>query len=132
MAKSPIRPSPASPLRVAGFWPGLLLLCLLAPVALAKSSLRPITDIEVREKKQACYADIESGLWGSRCRWSIIDKENCALRCLSPVCFQLIYESDPLEEGENDFVRGQEFKYCMRKVSLGESLDGIRGAFDYM
>ncbi|URD98003.1 hypothetical protein MUK42_30970 [Musa troglodytarum] len=110
MAKSPLRPSPARPLRVAGFWPGLLLLCLLAPVALAKSSLRPITDIEVREKKQACYADIE--------RWSIIDKENCALRCLSPVCFQLIYESDPLEEGENDFVRGQEFKYCMRKCNV--------------
>ncbi|RWW36454.1 hypothetical protein BHE74_00058522 [Ensete ventricosum] len=43
MAKSPRRPSPARPLRVAGFWPGLLLLCVLAPVALAKSSLRPIT-----------------------------------------------------------------------------------------
>ncbi|KAF3447575.1 hypothetical protein FNV43_RR12762 [Rhamnella rubrinervis] len=67
------------------------------------------------QRKNQCYADIESGLWGQQCTSSMIAKENCALRCLSPACYELIYESDPLEEGEKDLVRGQEFKYCMHK-----------------
>ncbi|XP_010278859.1 PREDICTED: uncharacterized protein LOC104612903 [Nelumbo nucifera] len=102
----------------------------LAYTVSAKSP-RPISDREIREKKDACYADIESGLWGWQCKSSIIAKENCALRCLSPACYELIYESDPLEEGEKDFIRSQEYKYCMHRLSMGESLDGIRGAFDY-
>lgn len=84
-----------------------------------------------------------SGLWGWQCKSSTTAKENCALRCLSPICYEIIYESDPvrtearivssnlvfglpiiyflcvwllqLEEGEKDLVRGQEFKYCMHK-----------------
>lgn len=83
--------------------------------ALAKSP-RPISDNEIREKKNTCYADIESGLWGWQCKSSMIAKENCALRCLSPVCYELIYESDPLEEGEKDYIRSQEYKYCMHKL----------------
>ncbi|KAK8971571.1 hypothetical protein KSP40_PGU011266 [Platanthera guangdongensis] len=99
---------------------------------------------------------MESGLWGWKCKSSIIEKENCALRCLSPACYQLIYESDPLEEGERDFNRSHEYKYCLhsqqppvihrmgshhycqlnprwlinRRESLGESLEGVKGAFD--
>lgn len=38
----------------------------------------------------------ESGLWGWKCKSSITEKENCALRCLSSACYQLIYESDPV------------------------------------
>ncbi|KAL0730080.1 hypothetical protein Bca4012_026173 [Brassica carinata] len=107
----------------------LLLLSLnLFPSAFSKSP-RPISDAEIREKKNQCYADIESGLWGWQCKASSIAKENCALRCLSPVCYELIYESDPLEEGEKDLIRSQEYKYCMYKSSLGESLDGVRGSF---
>ncbi|XP_019168217.1 PREDICTED: uncharacterized protein LOC109163941 isoform X3 [Ipomoea nil] len=94
-------------------------------------SRRPISEMEIWEKKNKCYADIESGLWGEKCKTSMVAKENCALQCLSPVCFELIYESDPLEEGEKDTVRSQEYKYCMHKVSLGESLDGIRGSFSF-
>ncbi|KAF3542111.1 hypothetical protein F2Q69_00018965 [Brassica cretica] len=73
--------------------------------------------------------NVNSGLWGWQCKASAIAKENCALRCLSPVCYELIYESDPLEEGEKDLIRSQEYKYCMYKSSLGESLDGVRGSF---
>lgn len=127
MEEAPRRPPSAL---VACIAASLLLGSLSSPT-LAKSSPRPITDNEIREKKNACYADIESGLWGWKCKSSMIEKENCALRCLSPVCYELIYESDPLEEGERDFVRAQEYKYCMHKVSLGESLDGVKGAFDY-
>ncbi|KAJ4910634.1 hypothetical protein Rs2_05255 [Raphanus sativus] len=106
----------------------LLSLSLLFSCAFSKSP-RPISDAEIREKKNQCYADIESGLWGWQCKASSIAKENCALRCLSPVCYELIYESDPLEEGEKDLIRSQEYKYCMYKSSLGESLDGVRGSF---
>ncbi|KAL5721428.1 hypothetical protein ACHQM5_005078 [Ranunculus cassubicifolius] len=94
-----------------------IILGFLCSAVLAKSP-RPIADYEIREKKDACYADIESGLWGWHCKSSVIAKENCALRCLSPACYTLIYESDPLEEGEKDYVRGQEYKYCMHKYVL--------------
>ncbi|XP_059314352.1 uncharacterized protein LOC132065121 [Lycium ferocissimum] len=90
---------------------------------------RPISEEEIKEKKLQCYADIESGLWGKKCQFSMVAKENCALQCLSPVCYELIYESDPLEEGEKD-LRSQEYQYCMRRHSLGESLDGIKGTFE--
>lgn len=39
-----------------------------------------------------------SGLWGWSCKSSAIARENCALRCLSPACFELIYESDPVRQ----------------------------------
>ncbi|KAK4803653.1 hypothetical protein SAY86_003470 [Trapa natans] len=102
----------------------------LMQTAIAKSA-RSISDNEIRQKKNECYADVESGLWGWQCKSSMIAKENCALKCLSPTCYELVYESDPLEEGEKDFIRSQEYKYCMHKLSLGESLEGIRGSFDY-
>ncbi|KAM7508931.1 hypothetical protein LguiA_019384 [Lonicera macranthoides] len=94
-------------------------------------SRHPITDTEIRERKSKCYGDIESGYWGQHCKASLIAKENCALRCLSPPCYEIVYESDPLEEGEKDYSRSQEYKYCMHRVSLGESLDGIKGSFDF-
>ncbi|KAK9095661.1 hypothetical protein Scep_027130 [Stephania cephalantha] len=115
-----------NPLR---FWFSIAIITLLVSVAIAKSQ-KAITDAEVRSKKNACYSDIESGMWGSRCKSSVIAKENCALRCLSPECYELIYGSDPLEEGEKDYTRSQEYKYCMYSLSIGESIDGIKGSFD--
>ncbi|QCE04613.1 hypothetical protein DEO72_LG8g2650 [Vigna unguiculata] len=106
----------------------LLISSLFFPTLIAKSS-RAISDTEVRKNKIQCYADIDSGLWGWSCKSSAIERENCALRCLSPACYELIYESDPLEEGEKDFIRSQEYKYCLHKSSLGESLEGVKGSF---
>ncbi|XP_050385338.1 uncharacterized protein LOC126801898 [Argentina anserina] len=105
--------SSISPLRIQVL---LVLSLLFSPLVLAKSR-RPITDIETRQKKTQCYADIESGLWGWQCKSSIIAKENCVLKCLSPTCYEVVYESDPLEEGEKDLIRGQEFKYCMHNLA---------------
>ncbi|OIW18850.1 hypothetical protein TanjilG_25293 [Lupinus angustifolius] len=50
----------------------------------------------------------------------MIARENCALQCLSPPCYELIYETDPLEEGEKDANRSQEYKYCMHKSNGGK------------
>ncbi|GAV78156.1 hypothetical protein CFOL_v3_21624 [Cephalotus follicularis] len=108
----------------------LLSSLFFAPSVIAKSR-RPISDTEIRQKKNDCYADIESGLWGWQCKSSQIAKENCVLKCLSPPCYELIYENDPLEEGEKDFIRSQEYKYCMHKLSVGESIEGVRGSFDH-
>ncbi|XP_047336273.1 uncharacterized protein LOC124939861 [Impatiens glandulifera] len=110
------------------FW--MLLFLLIAPLDVLAKSRQPISEAEVRELKNQCYADIESGLWGWDCKSSTIAKENCALKCLSPTCFELIYETDPLEEGEKDFARSAEYKYCMHRLSLGESLENIKGSFD--
>ncbi|KAI4312565.1 hypothetical protein MLD38_037370 [Melastoma candidum] len=112
----------------------LLLSTLLlepSPTLANSKSRTPISDVEIRQRKNDCYADVESGLWGWQCKSSAIAKENCALKCLSPACYELVYESDPLEEGEKDFIRGQEYRYCLQKSSMGESLTGIKGAFDF-
>ncbi|KAL2319388.1 hypothetical protein Fmac_028357 [Flemingia macrophylla] len=106
----------------------ILISSLFCSTLLAKST-RSISDAQIRKNKLQCYDDIDSGLWGSMCKSSMIVRENCALRCLSPACYELIYESDPLEEGEKDFIRSQEYKYCMHKLSMGESLEGVKGAF---
>ncbi|KAF4377547.1 hypothetical protein F8388_025038 [Cannabis sativa] len=107
-----------------------LIFSLIMPSSTIAKSRRPITDIEMRQKKNQCYEDIESGLWGWQCKSSMIAKENCVLKCLSPTCYQIIYQPDPLEEGEKDLIRGQEYKYCMHKLSLGESLEGIKSSFE--
>ncbi|KAL2892649.1 Fimbrin [Bienertia sinuspersici] len=94
-------------------WLVLSLHILSFMTAVYAKSGRPITDAEIRMKKDECYADVESGLWGPACKSSMIAKENCALQCLSPQCYELVYESDPLEEGEKDIIRSQEYKFCM-------------------
>ena len=35
-------------------------------------------------------------MWGWDCKVSMIAKENCALKCLSPRCYELVYGSDPV------------------------------------
>ncbi|XP_062097591.1 uncharacterized protein LOC133803525 [Humulus lupulus] len=107
-----------------------LIFSFIMPSSTIAKSRRPITDIEMRQKKNQCYEDIESGLWGWQCKSSMIAKENCVLKCLSPTCYQIIYQPDPLEEGEKDLIRGQEYKYCMHKLSLGESLEGLKSSFE--
>ncbi|ONK80884.1 uncharacterized protein A4U43_C01F22830 [Asparagus officinalis] len=63
-------------------------------------------------------ADVESGMWGWRCKSSVIKKENCVLRCLSPTCYSLVYESDPAEEGEKDYVRSMSTNSACASVGL--------------
>ncbi|KAJ8762721.1 hypothetical protein K2173_012213 [Erythroxylum novogranatense] len=109
----------------------VFILSFLFSTAVLSKSRRPISEMEVKKKKSECYVDVENGLWGQQCRSSAIAIENCVLRCVSPTCYELIYESDPLEEGEKDLTRSQEYKYCMHKLSLGESLEGIKGSFSY-
>ncbi|EXB70654.1 hypothetical protein L484_023840 [Morus notabilis] len=75
-------------------------------------------DLETRQKKNQCYADIESGLWGWQCKSSATAKENCALRCLSPTCYEIIYESDP------------ELRLLNEKYALERKFSDLRLAID--
>ncbi|CAM6068767.1 unnamed protein product [Sphagnum tenellum] len=90
----------------------LLPLLLLELIPCGRAS---IAERALRQKMLLCYQDIDSGLWGSACKASAIEKENCALRCLSPTCYESIYGADPLEEGEVDLHRGRYYKICIRQ-----------------
>ncbi|KAK6919841.1 Protein of unknown function DUF4787 [Dillenia turbinata] len=110
------------------FWSLVIIAsALAAPLSAAKSRRRPISIRMQRSKRRKTSATLTS----RDCKSSMTTKENCALRCLSPSCYELVYESDPLEEGEKDLIRRQEYKYCMHRLSLGESLQGVKGSFDY-
>ena len=40
---------------------------------------------------------------------------NCVNRCLSPDCYAKLWAHDPLEDGEIDVVRGQQFDDCLQE-----------------
>lgn len=99
----------------------MLFLVLLPPLCRGKYDRQVVSDKDMARKKEACYADIDNWLWGRACRSSWIAKENCALRCVSPACYNTIYGQDALEEGELDFKRGREFRTCLRRELLDEN-----------
>ncbi|KAH7306888.1 hypothetical protein KP509_22G036100 [Ceratopteris richardii] len=55
-----------------------------------------IADSEFQRKKDLCMENVENGLWGWRCKSSAIEKENCALKCISAECYEKIYGDDPV------------------------------------
>lgn len=40
---------------------------------------------------------------------------NCVNRCMSKDCYARIFANDPLEDGEVDLVRGQQFEDCVQE-----------------
>lgn len=48
------------------------------------------------------------------CNASMIELENCILRCISHACYANVYGDDALEEGEVDIVRGRTYRSCAR------------------
>jgi hypothetical protein len=62
-----------------------------------------------KARKQNCEASPE-------CR-DIIPAEaaNCINKCVSESCFEAIFASDPLEDGEIDRIRDRKFSDCVRK-----------------
>jgi hypothetical protein len=48
---------------------------------------------------------------------SLIPEEsaNCVNRCTSPLCFDEVYKTSPLEDGEIDDNRSRLFTSCLRK-----------------
>ena len=68
-------------------------------------------DREVKAKRAECEEELRDDPAGAV---SAIDMDNCVLRCVSPTCYDNVYGSDPLEEGEVDVARGRTFRSCAR------------------
>ncbi|CAK9211640.1 unnamed protein product [Sphagnum troendelagicum] len=102
-----------------------LLFCC-APTTASTNTLG-VSDRDLAKRKISCYQDIDNGLWGSHCRSSAINKENCALRCVSHSCYDSVYGNDHLEEGEVDMRRGRQFKVCIRGEWKAKRIAKARG-----
>lgn len=65
---------------------------------------------------------VDSGLWGWSCKSTMIARENCALRCLSPACYELIYESDPVRQSLCDtFFNGFQINSVLFFLRFGHA-----------
>ena len=66
-------------------------------------------DREWRNKKAKCEAE--------RCIHLKLPEEgeNCVNECISSRCYQEVYATNPLEDGEFDNVRSRSFTTCLRK-----------------
>eukprot|EP00602_Paraphysomonas_sp_CaronLab_P008039 CAMPEP_0185036160 /NCGR_PEP_ID=MMETSP1103-20130426/28715_1 /TAXON_ID=36769 /ORGANISM="Paraphysomonas bandaiensis, Strain Caron Lab Isolate" /LENGTH=108 /DNA_ID=CAMNT_0027573583 /DNA_START=18 /DNA_END=344 /DNA_ORIENTATION=+ len=52
------------------------------------------------------------------CSYTVLDEAmNCINNCTSPMCYQEVYGSSPLEDGEVDDKRNRLFTACLRKES---------------
>ncbi|KAL3685789.1 hypothetical protein R1sor_003811 [Riccia sorocarpa] len=99
----------------------------LLPLFTGLETLKIVQDRDMNKRKEACYLDIDNGLWGRSCRTSQIARENCALRCVSTACYNTIYADDPLEEGEIDIKRGRDIRHCLRREIQEEKLSSKHG-----
>ena len=53
--------------------------------------------------------------WKTTCgSWIPEERMNCFLSCLSQTCYTQVYAAEPLEPGELDYERFQEFETCLR------------------
>eukprot|EP00271_Cylindrocystis_brebissonii_P020787 TRINITY_DN705_c0_g1_i1.p1 TRINITY_DN705_c0_g1~~TRINITY_DN705_c0_g1_i1.p1 ORF type:complete len:138 (+),score=8.07 TRINITY_DN705_c0_g1_i1:357-770(+) len=91
----------------------------------ARQKIKPTTlalDLKLREGKAKCLDDIGRGILGAACKASPIARENCALRCGAPACYEEVYGTDALEEGEIDHGRSRSYRVCARRSVEGQNL----------
>ena len=65
---------------------------------------------------------LDNNRQGAPCTTSPVEKENCVLRCTSQHCYDRVYGTDALEEGEIDNLRGRVFRACVRTEIRNEQL----------
>ena len=46
--------------------------------------------------------------------WVLEESANCVNLCTSPACFEQVYGSNPLEDGEIDLRRARDFEKCLK------------------
>ena len=80
-------------------------------------------DASIKQAKKECARRIdEEG--DPTCVATLVDRENCVLKCMEPECYEQIYGQDPLEEGEVDVVRGKAFRQCQREAMMQREKQG--------
>mmetsp|Transcript_9802 Transcript_9802/g.12857 ORF Transcript_9802/g.12857 Transcript_9802/m.12857 type:complete len:178 (+) Transcript_9802:246-779(+) len=73
-------------------------------------SRRRKADKNFRLKKKDCESNA--------CGHMILDEaQNCIYKCISDECYQQVYASEPLEDGEIDSIRYRQFQACYRKAN---------------
>lgn len=90
----------------------LILLLLFASSNVHANNKNQLTkqDKAWKAKKIICEQSV--------CGHLVIDEaNNCINECTSKVCYEEIYGSNPLEDGEFDTYRGKKFIACMRRES---------------
>jgi hypothetical protein len=91
-----------------------LLFCLLVMIsaaAKAKPNGHARIDRQLKTRKAKC--EIEE------CGHMVPEESyNCVNKCTSSKCFEEIYASNPLEDGEIDYDRERRFTSCLRKEPL--------------
>jgi len=99
----------------------LLALLLLAPIPAepAKKKNKGRTNLamdrQMRELREECEQKMERAGIRDSCNVSPIARENCVLRCSSSACYDEVYGSDSLEEGEVDTLRNRRFRTCFKE-----------------
>eukprot|EP00898_Chlorokybus_atmophyticus_P003109 jgi/Chlat1/379/Chrsp10S01489 len=93
----------------------ILIVVLLAAVCVqevaAASKKARLREKDLVALRTACEERV-SGV--EACLESAAARENCVLKCASPSCYDKVYASDPLEDGEIDSERGRAFRACAR------------------
>jgi hypothetical protein len=88
----------------------LIITILLSVHILNVQSAKKNGDRVWKNKRQACER--------LNCNQYLPDESmNCVNNCTSPACFQEIYASNPLEDGEIDDRRSRDFTSCLRRES---------------
>jgi hypothetical protein len=88
----------------------LLLSCIFNYVNANNKNQLTKQDKAWKAKKIICEQSV--------CGHLVIDEaNNCINECTSKVCYDEIYASNPLEDGEFDTSRGKKFINCMRRES---------------
>lgn len=65
------------------------------------------SELEVRSVRADC-ATVTCSSWVPE------ESLNCVYACLSPACYELVYGPEPLEDGEIDLDRFQEYDECVK------------------
>jgi len=85
----------------------LLILFLLPKLVDGRNSRRKRTEQDVRNSRKLCEKEA--------CRHLVPEESlNCVFECMSSSCYEQIYASNPLEDGEIDVSRARDFNSCVK------------------
>lgn len=64
-------------------------------------------EMEIRTVRSDCAIQV--------CKAVVVEESmNCVLSCISPACYNRVYEDEPLEDGEIDVRRARDFEDCLK------------------
>ncbi|KAA0158149.1 hypothetical protein FNF28_06389 [Cafeteria roenbergensis] len=84
----------------------IALLSELGPVSARRSvTARKRAMLGIQSRRRNCRSQVCGSI-------PVHEDDNCVNECVSPRCYQEVYGAEPLEPGEVDLVRWQQFSSC--------------------